>query len=120
MFFCRRVWISVRCKYIFLKYLKLPIYLYFCRPDRTILGRLKKKEKSGKIQDMFLRRLVYMSVKSSHVFLKILKLPIYLYFCRLGRTFLNRLKKKKKNMEKLKIFFYGVRFKDWLKVVTFS
>ena len=47
--FRRRLCISVGCKCIFFKYLKLPIKSYFCRPDRVILSRLKKKEKYGKI-----------------------------------------------------------------------
>ena len=53
----------------------------------------KNKEKCGKIENIFLRRWVYMSVKTSHVFLKDLKLPVYPYFCRPDRTIWNRLKK---------------------------
>ena len=45
-FFCRRVCISVGCKRIFLKDLKLPLNSYFCRSDRVILSRLKKIKKN--------------------------------------------------------------------------
>ena len=52
-FFCRRVWISVRCKRIFLKDLQLPINPYFCRPDRVTLSRLKKIKKNMEITKFF-------------------------------------------------------------------
>ena len=42
IFFRRCVCISVGCKHILLKDLKLPIYPYFCWPNRTILSWLKK------------------------------------------------------------------------------
>ena len=45
-FFRRRIFISIGCKRIFLKELKLSINSYFFPPDRVILSRLKKnKEK---------------------------------------------------------------------------
>ena len=69
-----------------------------------------KKEKYGKIEIFVSCRHVWISVGSSYIFLKVLKLPINSYFCPPDRIILSRLKKIRKNMEKSKIFFYGVGF----------
>ena len=37
---------------------------------------IKKNEKYGKVENMFLRRWLWISVRCSHIFLKVLKLPI--------------------------------------------
>ena len=67
----------------------------------------------------FCRRF-WISVGSSYIFLKVLKLPIYPHFCCPDRIILTRLKKIKKNIEKSKISFYDVGFEYMLEVVTFS
>ena len=69
----------------------------------------------------FFRRLICISIDSSHIFVKVLKLPINFYFCRSNYIILSRLRKKiKKNMEKSKIFIDGVAFGYPSEVVTFS
>ena len=120
-FFRRWVWITAGCKHIFLKHLKFSIHRCFCRPKSDNIKPVKKnKEKSGKIENIFFCRRVWLSVGCKHIFLKYLKLPIYLYFCGPDRVILSRLKKIKKNLEKSKVLFYGVGFTCRSKVVTFS
>ena len=56
-------------------------------------------------KSIFFRRQVCVSAGRKRIFLKDLKLPINSYFCRSDRVILSRLKKIKKNMEKLKFVF---------------
>ena len=97
-------------------------YQYICLSSQSdnIESVKKRKEIYGKIENIFFRRRVWISVGSSHIFLKALKLPINPYFCRPNRIILSRLKKGKKNIEKSKIFFYGAEPGYLSEVVTFS
>ena len=62
---------------------------FYSRSD-NIKWVKKNKEKYGKIENIFLRRWVWISVRCSHIFLQVLKLPINSYFYPSKRIILSR------------------------------
>ena len=78
----------------------------FARSHNTMSVK-KNIEKYRKIEIFVFCRRLWISVESSQILLKVLKLPINAYFCPPDRIILSGLKK---NKEKSKIFFYVVGF----------
>ena len=113
--------IQKRKKLHFLKGFEITCKSIFLSARSNNIKMLKRnKEKYGKLENIFLRLWVWISVGSSHIFLKVLNLPINLYFCPPVRIILSRFNKIKKNMDKLKIFFYRIGFGYPSDVIIFS
>ena len=90
---------------IFCKALKFPIYPCFCRLDRIIFGRLKKKQENFEKSEIILSALRLDSGKKNAHCQKGLKFPCLFVFLRLDQIILNPFKKIKKIIENPKIIF---------------